>query len=78
LWENIYVSTYIAKGKYTFKIIQIIAKLDGILSSKLNINLLLFKVQLKSLIMWFHKKHSDNFLIQMNVNVLKKSFSFER
>ncbi len=51
--------------------IQIIAKLDEIFSSKLNI---LFKVQLKSLIMRFHEKHLDNFFIQMNLNVLKKSF----
>jgi hypothetical protein len=42
LWENKYVSTYIAKWKYTLKMIQIIAKLDEILSSILNINWLYY------------------------------------
>jgi hypothetical protein len=27
--------------------------------------------------MWFHKKNLDNFLIQMNVNVLKQSFCWK-
>jgi hypothetical protein len=52
--------------------IQIIAKVDEILSHILNMNWLYhFNYNWKVWLMWFHKKHMDKFFIQTNTSVLK-------
>jgi hypothetical protein len=67
------LSQYITKCKHAFKIIQIIAKLNEIVSHILNMNWLShLNHNWKVWIIWFHKKHLDKFFIQTNTSVLKK------
>jgi hypothetical protein len=68
------LSQYIAKCKYNFKMIQIIAKLDEILSHILNMNWLYhFNYNWKVWLVWFHKKRMHKFFIQMSISVLKEN-----
>jgi hypothetical protein len=68
------LSQYTTKYKYTFKMIQIIAKLDEKLNHILNMNWLYhFNYNWKVWLMWFHKKYMDKFFIQINISVLKKN-----
>jgi hypothetical protein len=76
---RIYVlSRYIAKCKYTFTMIQIIAKLDEIFNHILNMNWLYhFNYNWKVWLMWNLKKYLDKFFIQMTISVLKKIFCWK-
>ncbi len=66
------MSWYTAKCKYILKMIQIITKLNEILSHILNVNWLYhFNYNWKVWLMWFHKKHLGKFFIQTSINVLK-------
>jgi len=79
IFVRIYMlSQYIAKCKYTPKMIQIITKLDEVLSYIFIMNWLYhFNYNWKFWFMWFHKKHLDKFFIQMNISVLKKPFCWK-
>ncbi len=85
IFVKIYMlSRYTTKCKYTLKMIQIITKLDGILSHILIMNWLYhFNYNWKFWFLWFHKKHLDKFFIQTSKSVLNyffidKLLSFER
>jgi hypothetical protein len=68
------LSRYIAKCKYTLKMIQILEKLDEVLSHILNMNWLYhFNYNWKVWFMWFHKKDLNKVFIQMSISVLKKN-----
>jgi hypothetical protein len=72
------LSRYITKCKYTLKMIQIIAKLNEILSHILNKNWLYhFNYNWKVWLIWFHKKHLDKIFIQKSISVLKKTFCWK-
>jgi len=73
------LSWYIAKCKYAFKMIQIIAKLDEAFSHILNMNWLYHSnYNWKVWFIWFHIKHLDKFFIQTSIlSVLEKTFCWK-
>jgi hypothetical protein len=73
------LSWYIAKCKYAFKMIQIIAKLDEVFSHILNMNWLYHSnYNWKVWFIWFHIKHLDQFFIQTSIlSVLEKTFCWK-
>jgi len=76
--ENLLLSWYTAKCKNIFKMIQIITKLNEILSHILSMNWLYhFNYNWKVWLMWFHKKHLDKFFIQTNISVLKTNITLK-
>jgi hypothetical protein len=75
--KNYMLSWYTTKCKNTLKMIQIIEKLNEVLSHILNMNWLYhFNYNWKVWLMRFHKKHLDKLIIQTNISVVKKNIFF--
>jgi hypothetical protein len=72
--ENLYVVTIYYKVQIYSKNDSNKCKLDEVFSHILNMNWLYhFNYNWKVWLMWFHKKHLEEFFIQMNISVLKKN-----
>ncbi len=71
------MSWYIAKCKYTFEIIEIIAKLDEIFNHILNMNWL-YNYNWKFWFMWFHKKRYGQIFHSNGHKCVEKKHVVER